>query len=432
MLPVRVLVEFARADPYAGPVSDYGSPVADLRTLLERVEAASPVDAIDVASAELASMLGAHEVSFLIVDYSGRALVRFAHALGAAQGRMRGSEHAETVPRAGTVYEEVLRTQRVDVRERVGGVHLTVPVTVRGDAIGVMELELPSYPDKQQVAAVAGIGHALGHIVIVNRRYTDLFDWGQRTTSLSLAAEIQRRLLPGALTCEAGQFTVAGWLGPSSTVGGDTFDYALDRDTLHLSITDAAGHDVAASLLATVLVGGLRNARRRGVDLRTQVSEANDALAANSPVGGFVTGQVVRIDLDRQTAAIVNAGHPCPLRLRAGQVQEIALPIDIPFGIRPGRSFQVQQLGLEPGDRIVFLTDGMLERHAADLDVYAALRDTARLHPREVVQALGAAVLRVTGGDLRDDATVLCLDWLGGPPRPRETNGGASQDLAST
>jgi serine phosphatase RsbU (regulator of sigma subunit) len=82
-----------------------------------------------------------------------------------------------------------------------------------------------------------------------------------------------------------------------------------------------------------------------------------------------VTGQVVRIDLDRQTATIVNAGHPSPLRLRA----------------RPGRSFQVQQLGLEPGDRIVFLTDGMLERNAAELDVYAALRDTAQLHPREVV-----------------------------------------------
>jgi serine phosphatase RsbU (regulator of sigma subunit) len=409
---------------------DAGRATPDLRTLLRRVEAAPPVDAIDVAAEELASMLDAHEVNFLIADYSGRAVVRFGHAPGASGGRTQGSEHAQTVPLPGTVYEQVLRTQQVDVRELDEGAQVTVPVTVRGDAIGVMELTLPSYPDKQQVAEAAGIGHALGHIVVVNRRYTDLFEWGQRTMPMSLSAEIQRRLLPTAFTCEAGQFTIAGWLEPASTVGGDTFDYALDRDTLHLSITDAAGHDVEAALLATVLVGALRNARRRGQDLPAQAASANDELAAHSSVGSFVTGQTVRIDLTRQTAAMVNAGHPGPLRLRQGRVEEIKLAVDMPFGIAPGRSFAVQPLALEPGDRIVFVTDGMLERHAAKLDVYATLRDTADLHPREVVHALGAAVLRVSGGNLRDDATVLCLDWYGGSSR-RETDGGANQARAS-
>ena len=54
---------------------------------------------------------------------------------------------------------------------------------------------------------------------------------------------------------------------PASAVGGDTFDYDLGEDALHVSITDAAGHDVAAALLATLLVGSLRNGRRRGMDL---------------------------------------------------------------------------------------------------------------------------------------------------------------------
>ena len=144
-----------------------------------------------------------------------------------------------------------------------------------------------------------------------------------------------------------------------------------------------------------------------------------------------MTGQVVRIDLDRKTAVVVNAGHPSPLRLRHGRVEEIELAIDMPFGLEPGRSFQVQPLALEPGDRMVFVTDGMLERHAADLDVHSTLRDTAHLHPREVVHALGAAVLRITGGNLSDDATVFCLDWYGGSTG-RETNHGASQERAST
>lgn len=414
-----------------GAMSDTDGRVPDLRTLLERVEAATPVDAIDVAADELATMLGAHQVSLLIADYSGRLLVRLGRTPGATGGRTQGTENAESVPLAGTVYEEVLRTQQVAVRELDEGTQVTAPVTVRGDAIGAMDLVLTTRPSPQQMAEIAGIGHVLGHIVVVNRRYTDLFEWGQRTTAFSLAAEIQRRLLPPAFTCEAGQFTLAGWLEPASTAGGDTFDYAFDRTTLHLSITDAAGHDVEAALLATVLVGALRNARRTGMDLSSQVIRANDKLAANSSPGWFVTGQVVRIDLNQETASIVNAGHPKPLRLRQGRVEEIELAIDIPFGLEPGRSFQVQPLTLEPGDRIVFVTDGMLERNAADLDFHTALRDTAHLHPREVVHAVGEAVLRLTGGKLRDDATVLCLDWYGGSAG-RATHHGASQEHAST
>jgi serine phosphatase RsbU (regulator of sigma subunit) len=409
---------------------DTDARVPDLRSLLERVEAASPVDAIDVAAEELTTMLGAREVSLLIADFGGRILVRLGRTPNTTGGRTQGTEHAESVPFAGTVYEEVLRTQQVAVRHLGEGTQVTAPVTVRGDAIGAMDLVLSTRPTTPQLAEIAAIGHLLGHIVVVNRRYTDLFEWGQRTTPVSLSAEIQRRLLPPAYTCEAGQFTLAGWLEPASTVGGDTFDYALDRGTLHLSITDATGHDVEAAMLATVLVGALRNARRAGMDLRSQVVSANDALAAHSSVGRFVTGQVVRIDLDRQTAVLVNAGHPAPLRLRRGRVEEIELAIDLPFGLEPGRSFVVQPLALESGDRIVFVTDGMLERHASDLDFHTTLRDTAHLHPREVVHALGAAVLRLAGGNLRDDATVFCLDWYGGSTAG-ETRHGASQERAS-
>src|SRR5215203_1207 len=95
-------------------------------------------------------------------------------------------------------------------------------------------------------------------------------------TSSSLPAEIQRRLLPASYTCEAGQFTLAGWLEPASSVGGDTFDYTLDRDSLQVSITDAVGHQVSAALLATLLVGSLRNGRRKGLPLEEQARYAND------------------------------------------------------------------------------------------------------------------------------------------------------------
>ena len=120
------------------------------------------------------------------------------------------------------------------------------PVTERGEALGLLQLSLPSAPDASVLAQITRIGHVLAFVVIANRRHTDLFEWAQRSTVFSLPAEIQRRLLPAAFTCEAGAFTLSAWLEPAASVGGDTFDYSLGRDTLHLSLTDAMGHGVAA------------------------------------------------------------------------------------------------------------------------------------------------------------------------------------------
>ena len=405
--------------------------VIDVGALLERVEAAAPIDAVEAVADALGEMVGAGSVTLLIADFSGRAVVRLTSAALVSGARGRGIEQAETLPLAGTVYDRVLRSQQADVTKEGDGARMVVPVTDRGDAIGVIELTLPRYPSDREIADVRGAAHALAYVVIAARRHTDVFEWGQRSTPFALAAEIQRRLLPASYTCEAGQFTLAGWLEPASSVGGDTFDYTLDRSSLQVSITDAVGHQVAAALLATLLVGALRNGRRRGLDLAEQAAYANDSLAENAPDGQFVTGQLLQVDLHSGTAVVINAGHVLPLRLRDGKVEEVDLRIEPPFGVVPGKQFDVQPFALEPGDRIVLLTDGMQERNAVNLDVARALADTADLHPREVVHALGAAVLKETGGDLRDDATMVCLDWYGGPPRERTTEHGADPERAS-
>jgi serine phosphatase RsbU (regulator of sigma subunit) len=403
----------------------------DVGALLKRVEAAAPIDAVEAVAAALGEMVAARSAALLLTDFSGRAVVRLTSADLVDGARGHGVEQAETLPLPGTRYEQVLRTQQADIEATGDGARMIVPVTDRGDAIGLLELDLPRYPSADDIADIGAAAHALAYVVIAARRHTDVFEWGQRSTPFALAAEIQRRLLPASYTCEAGKFTLAGWLEPAGSVGGDTFDYTLDRDCLQVSITDAVGHQVDAALLATLLVGSLRNARRRGLDLASQARYANDSMAENSAAGQFVTGQLLRVELRSGTAGIVNAGHTLPLRLRDGKVDEVPLRIEAPFGVLPGKPFEVQPFPLEPGDRIILLTDGMLERNAASLDVAAALADSADLHPREVVHELGAAVLKATGGDLKDDATMVCLDWYGGPPRGRNTEFGADPDRAS-
>ena len=403
----------------------------DLSRLLGAVEAAAPVAAADVVGAALADALDAREVSFLIADFSGRLLIRLSHVTRAhadadADGAS-GRERTEAVPLVGSPHGRALTGQEVEVVDEPSCTRLLAPVSSRGEAVGILELCLDQPPDEATLAAVTGAAHALAYVVIANRRFTDLYEWGQRSRPLSLEAEIQHRLLPGSYTCEAGQFTLAGWLEPAGDVGGDTFDFSLERDTLHLSMTDAMGHTLEAAMLATVLVGALRNARRRGAELIEQARIADDALLRYAREDDFVTGQLVRVDLPSGVARIVNAGHPAPIRIRRGVAAPVPLRADPPFAVPKAAGYTVQELALEAGDRLVFVTDGMLERNATKVDVISVLTASQALHPREAVQELTRAVVEACGGELRDDATVLCFDWHGGPPRDRDASAGADR-----
>ncbi|SEP55769.1 PP2C family protein-serine/threonine phosphatase [Streptomyces radiopugnans] len=396
--------------------------------ILAAAEAASPVESVDVVARELKRRFGATSVSFLITDLARQSVVRMSTA-----GEVGTGESMETIPLFGTVYGDVIRTQRLRLAEAVdgdGGQRVIAPVTNRGDSIGLLEVRVPADPDRRTLREISRAAHTLAYIVIANQRFTDLYQWGQRTAPLSLAAEIQHNLLPSSLSCEAAQFAVAGALEPAGNVGGDTFDYALDRDTLHLSVTDAMGHEVNAAMLATLLVGALRGARRAGCDLAEQARRAHQAMVDHSG-GAMATGLLLRVCLRDGRVALVNAGHPWPLRLRDGRVEEVGLRVNLPFGVQPQRLYEVQEMELRPGDRLVILTDGMLDRRSRLVDLSALLKDTQELHPREATQILTMAVLDANRGELKDDATVMCLDWYGPEPVRRDAHTGASLTQAS-
>ncbi|RRR85918.1 PP2C family protein-serine/threonine phosphatase [Streptomyces sp. RP5T] len=382
----------------------------ELGELLAAAEAAPPGESVDVVARDLQKRFGAERVSFLFVDLIGQRLVRLA-AAGADV-----TEVAEPIALRGSVYDGVLRDQRQHVEpDDQGGRRVITPVTNRGDCLGVLEVTLQSVDDTV-LRQVRDAAHALAYIIVTDGRFTDLYHLGRRTTETSLAAEIQHQLLPSAPCCEAAQFTLAAGLVPADDIGGDTYDYTLDRDTLHVSITDAMGHDTNSALLATLLVGALRRARRNGCDALRQADHAHRALLSHSR--GLATGQLLCVDLDTGLCELVNAGHPWPLRLREGTVEEVRLAVNLPFGVVAPGSFRLQQLQLRPGDRLILLTDGMLERGAAAADLTSVIHATGDLHPRDAVRALTGAVLEACHGNLRDDATVLVLDWHGERRRP--------------
>ncbi|MCB8958153.1 MAG: serine/threonine-protein phosphatase [Nocardioides sp.] len=420
-----------------------------LGPVLDAAEAASPVNAVEAVTRELGVALGATSAGFLIADLAGRALVRLAHvpadppgggpACGPlARGERRDAEESATaLPYDGGPFEQAVRTQAVQVVPP-GGLHrgaadadewtVLAPVTERGEVLGLLELCLPEEPDTDALAEIAGTGHLLAFVVIANRRHTDLFEWGQRSRPSSLSAEIQQRLLPGPRTCEAAAFTLSAWLEPAADIAGDTFDYSLARDLLHLSMTDAMGHGVGAALTASLCVAGLRGARRQGASLLEQAAATNAALSENAAdhrTDDFVTGLLARLDLPTGVLELVNAGHVAPYLARDGAVSALELPADLPFGMFPDTTYRTTRLELRPGDRLVLVTDGMLERNAGSVDLAAAVLESLALHPREAVRGLADNVLRATGDALRDDATIMFVDWHGHHDRERRTVSGA-------
>ncbi|MEO6715268.1 MAG: PP2C family protein-serine/threonine phosphatase [Mycobacteriales bacterium] len=414
----------------------------DLRALLGAVEAASPVNVVAVLANELRRMVGAVDVSFLIADFSGDALIRFPSDLSSYDGdpapaAKPGTEPLDdlaTVYLIGSVYEKAMWSQQVVVEPADDLIRVYAPVTDRGDAIGVLELVLPATPDEEVLSFVASAAHALAYVIIANRWHTDLFERGQRNVPFNLAAEIQRRLLPAAFTCEAAEFTVACWLEPAHEIGGDTFDYSVEQEALHLTISDAKGHEVHAAQLATLAVSSLRNSRRARDGVAAQAQAANAAIRAYGADEDFVTALIVRIDLVTGLVGLVNAGHPAAHLVRDGIVKTLVFEADLPLGMSEDGVYREQTLTLRPGDRLVLVTDGMLERNATSLDIAAALAIMTELHPREVVHSFARAVLNASGGRLEDDATLLCVDWYGrrrGDGDDRVSAAGASTIRAS-
>ncbi|MFD7974225.1 serine/threonine-protein phosphatase, partial [Streptomyces clavifer] len=187
----------------------------ELAELLAAAESAPPGESVDVIAHDLRKRFGAQSVSFLFVDLLGQRLLRLN-----APTEGEKEDTAEQIDLQGSIYETVLRRQlqRVET-DGQGGRRVISPVTNRGDCIGLLEVTL-QYTDDTVLRQINDVAHALAYIIVTDRRFTDLYHAGRRTTRTSLAAEIQHQLLPSSSCCEAPQFTLAGGRGAAADLGG--------------------------------------------------------------------------------------------------------------------------------------------------------------------------------------------------------------------
>ncbi|WP_176582983.1 PP2C family protein-serine/threonine phosphatase [Streptomyces marincola] len=360
-----------------------------------------------------------HGVEFRLVDYAMDAL---RPAEGDASGDA-GVVSARTGP-AGRAFG----SQRPFVEPLDGpagadpSALLTahLPVSVRGNAVGVLTVRVPRDRLTADVIAELGeIAEALGHAVAVADRDTDLYLRAGRTERLTLAAEMQWQLLPGRSVSRP-EFDLGGHLEPAYAIRGDVFDWSTSAEHLTLTVINGMGEGIEAALLTNLAVNALRNARRAGLGLAEQAYLADQAVYGQYRGVAYVSALLLRFELATGLVTVIDAGSPRMWLRRRGRVELPPFDAQLPLGMFEDTEYRPERFRVEPGDRLFFLSDGVYDAASPAGERYEekalarALSSTGLLPPGQVPRAVLEELARYRGGPSpEDDAMVVCLDWHG-------------------
>jgi serine phosphatase RsbU (regulator of sigma subunit) len=294
-----------------------------------------------------------------------------------------------------------------------------VPLTARGDRLGVLVLGVSRAAGAAEAAAIGELGAVVGGALRIAWPHTDRYERARRERRMTLAAEVQWQLLPGQSIAGA-EFALSGHLEPAYSVGGDNFDWSTEADHLALSVTNGSGQGVRAALLTSLTVGALRNARRSGAGPGEQAALAGDLVHTRYAGAEYTETLVMRVGLADGRVTAVDTGSPRILRLRGSQVEVVDLEHEPPLGMFSDLAYRPQHFTLDTGDRLVMVSDGVYAARSADDHEFGdaplrrAVRDTRLLPAEEVPKAIIGEVQRYQGrSELDDDAVVVCLDWNG-------------------
>ncbi|GAA0423245.1 phosphatase [Actinoplanes capillaceus] len=302
-------------------------------------------------------------------------------------------------------------------RANGGPVRLHLPLSCWGERVGVLRLELPERPGGDLGDRLTADADELATALRAASAATDRYRRAQRRARLTMAAELQWDLLPGRSLGDE-RFLIAGQLEPAYDVRGDHFDWALDGDRLTVTVLNGCGDGMEAALLTSLAVNAMRNARRCGADIVEQAELASDAV--HSRYGGAVhtATLLLEIDLVGGGVAAVDAGSPHCLIARGGGTERVPLEEQLPLGMFGEAHYEIQRFRLEPGDRMLVVSDGVhsatpggLARYGASA-LFSAVRRT-RLQP--ATEAVGTVMRGLrdyhAGAEPEDDAVTVCLDW---------------------
>ena len=259
----------------------------------------------------------------------------------------------------------------------------------------ISPLTLHAGPIPIHFSAVGGYAGILVIVLIVFFRYRRVQrDKEHATNELAAARGVQELLIPQEKLATPG-FEVESVYSPASEVGGDFFHVqTMGRDGLLVVIGDVAGHGLKAAMNVSLLMGALR--RMQDASPSRILQGLNRVLSGTD---SFTTCQALWFGSNGEMV-IANAGHLPPYL----NSQEITLPGNLPLGVLSEISYEESRFFLHPGDRVLLLSDGVVEARHPNGELFGF--DRVRMFSQESADYLAEAAKSF---GQQDDITVLTV-----------------------
>jgi sigma-B regulation protein RsbU (phosphoserine phosphatase) len=395
--------------PVAGTGVGPSGVYAQVAALLHESRRQAP-DQLGTFLGRRVAQFGMRQLSVYVSDFEQRNLVPIPGSGATAPLDIDASPGGRCFTTAGQVQEPTDE-----------GVRLWSVVVDGAARLGVICVTVTAVNEEVRVLAdsLAGVVAAL---LVTRGQCTDAYTAIRRSQDFSLAAEMQWDLLP-PLSLDSGRVSVAGLIQPAYEVGGDSFDYAVNGNTLDFAVFDAMGHGLESSQLAHLAVTSYRHSRRSGLDLEATYEAMDTVIAARYGGEAYVTCILGRLNLVDGTLTWINVGHPRPLLVRAGTVVgplvcQPTLPAGLDAGPNSNDSILIGHDVMEPGDRLFCITDGVVDSHRPGREDFGeerliellSERSRAGLDAAETVRQLSHTVLDYHGV-LSDDTTAFLVEF---------------------
>jgi sigma-B regulation protein RsbU (phosphoserine phosphatase) len=295
---------------------------------------------------------------------------------------------------------------------------LIVPLFYKGRIIGVLDLEhtRTNFFHEEQVRILTTLAAQVA-ISIENARLYQAVRRQERQLErdIAMAREVQLRLLPPAAPSHPNAEMAVRFL-PARAIGGDLYDfidYGPNRTAIVLG--DVSGKAAPAALFAALVSGIMRSAAIHMPEPAPMLALLNDALQERKLDSQYVSLLFALWDDESRTLRVANSGAVQPFLCRSGQSSTIQAE-GFPLGMFPNATYDEFNVTTEPGDAIVFVSDGILDADNAQGEMYgqdrlAGLLCAHRDHSaQQIADAIHADVARFQGDhDRFDDETIIVL-----------------------
>ncbi len=236
-------------------------------------------------------------------------------------------------------------------------------------------------------------------------------------SELALARKIQESNLIKELPQPSGWQIAARWQ-PARSVSGDFYDLILQPEhKLVVIMADASGKGMPAALVAATTRSILHTLAARVDSPGEVLASANELLFAETPPGVFVTCFYGILNLETGLFRYANAGQSWPFKLVFQGSQEIRAK-GMPLGMLPGSNYEEAELQLNCGEKIFLFSDGLLEAHDAQGEMFGTQRILASLLAPQISEQSGDVVVDHLinalavfnrGGEPEDDITCMII-----------------------